>query len=280
MENQNNPLKSFFRKPGIWIQLPSQGNYYKNKPADLNDMGEIPVYPMTAKDELMLKNADALLNGTAITGLIKSCAPSIVDPENMPAVDLDTLLVAIKHCTYGSKMTVETKHNCENAKEHEISIDLNMLISDIKLLEKIEPVEHDSGIKIFIKPVTVKDILRLNWVQYEQIRQLQMAEAQNVDEKTKLDLLQKSYEALTNESIKVISRCIDSVLLPDGTAVTDTAMISEWVSDLSKPEYSKLEKNIMDTNSKGVVKEFDVHCPECKATYKTSLDLNPTTFFA
>jgi hypothetical protein len=95
MENQNNPLKSFFRKPGIWIKLPSQGNYYTTKPADLNDMGEIPVYPMTAKDELMLKNADALLNGTAITGLIKSCAPSIVDPENMPAVDLDTLLVAI-----------------------------------------------------------------------------------------------------------------------------------------------------------------------------------------
>jgi hypothetical protein len=280
MENQNNPLKSFFRKPGIWVKLPSQGEYYTTKPADLNDMGEIPVYPMTAKDELMLKNADALLNGTAIVSLVKSCAPSIVDPENMPAVDLDTLLVAVKHCTYGSKMTVQTKHNCENAKEHEVSIDLNMLISDIKLLEKIEPVEHESGIKIFIKPVTVKDILRLNWVQYEQIRQLQMAEAQNVDEKTKLDLLQKSYEALTNESIKVISKCIDSVLLPDGVAVTDSKMIAEWVSDLSKLEYSKLEQRIMDTNSKGVVKEFDVHCPECNTAYKTTLDLNPTTFFA
>ena len=280
MENQNNPLKSFFRKPGIWIKLPSQGNYYATKPADLNDMGEIPVYPMTAKDELMLKNADALLNGTAITGIIKSCAPSIVDPENMPAVDLDTLLVAIKHCTYGSKMTVETKHNCENAKEHEVSIDLNMLISDIKLLEKIEPVEHSSGIKVFIKPVSVKDTLRLNWVQYEQIRELQMAEAQNVDEKTKLDLLQKSYETLTNESIKVISKCVDSVLLPDGTAVTDTSMIAEWINDLSKPEYSKLEQKIMDTNSKGVNKSFDVHCPECGSTYKTTLDLNPTTFFA
>jgi hypothetical protein len=109
---------------------------------------------------------------------------------------------------------------------------------------------------------------------------LQMAEAQNVDEMTKLGLLQKSYEALTNESIKIISKCIDSVLLPDSSAVTDTAMIFEWVSDLSKAEYSKLEKQIMDTNSKGIVKEFDVHCPECKSTYKTTLDLNPTTFFA
>jgi hypothetical protein len=279
MENQNNPLKSYFRKPGIWIKLPSQGNYSDSKPTDLNDMGEIPVYPMTAKDELMLKNADALLNGTAITGLIKSCAPSITDPENMPAVDLDTLLVAIKHCTYGSKMTVETKHDCAEAAAHEVSVDLDMMIANIKVLDKIEPVEHDSGIKIFIKPVTVKDILRLNWVQYEQVRQLQMAEAQNVDEKTKLDLLQKSYESLTNESIKVISKCIDSVLLPDGVAVTDTAMISEWVSDLSRPEYTKLEQKIMDTNSKGVEKQFDVHCPECGSAYKTTLDLNPTTFF-
>jgi hypothetical protein len=280
MENQNNPLKSYFRKPGIWIKLPSQGNYYATKPTDLNDIGEIPVYPMTAKDELMLKNADALLNGTAITSLVKSCTPSIIDPENMPAVDLDTLLVAIKHSTYGAKMTVNTKHNCENAKEHEVTLDLNMLISDIKVLEKIEPIEHESGIKIFVKPVRVKDILRLNWVQYEQMRGLQMSEAQNLDEKLKLDLLQKSYETLTKESLKVVSDCIESVLLPDGVAVSDPAMIAEWVADLSKAEYSKLERSIMDTNNKGVPKEFDVGCPDCGTAYKTTLDLNPTTFFA
>jgi hypothetical protein len=57
-------------------------------------------------------------------------------------------------------------------------------------------------------------------------------------------------------------------------------MINEWVSDLSKADYSLLEKAIMDTNTKGVNKEFTVHCPECNNNYTSTLDLNPTTFFA
>ena len=277
---QINPLKAYFRKPGLWVKLPSQGKFYNQKPMDLNDMGEIPVYPLTAKDELMLKNADALLNGHAISQVIKSCTPSIVDPENMPAVDLDSILVAIKRCTYGEHMDVTTKCNCENAKETSIRIDLNALISEIKVIDEIAPIEFGNGIKVFIKPVTVKNILRLNWVQYEQVRSLQLAEQQNLDEQSKMSVLQKSYTALTNESVKVVSGCIDTVLLPDGTAVSDPALIEEWVVDLSKPDYSNLERSIMNTNTKGVTKEFTVHCPECNENYTSTLDLNPTTFFA
>ena len=83
--NQN-PLKAFFRKPGIWIKLPSQGRFYSVKPSELNEMGEIPVFPMTAKDELMMKNADGLLNGNAIVELVRSCAPCIADQRTCQAL--------------------------------------------------------------------------------------------------------------------------------------------------------------------------------------------------
>lgn len=278
--NQQNPLKAYFRKPGLWVKLPSQGKFYNEKPSDLNDMGEIPVYPLTAKDELMLKNADALLNGNAITQVIRSCTPSIADPENMPAVDLDSILVAIKRCTYGEHMNVTTRCDCENAKDTNIKIDLNALISEIKVIDEVTPIEFDNGIQVFIKPVTVKNILSLNWVQYEQVRALQLAEQQNLDEKAKMAILQKSYSALTNESLKVVSGCIDTVLLPDGTTVSDPKLIEEWVVDLSKPDYGNLERSIMNTNTKGVTKEFKVHCSECNKDYTSTLDLNPTTFFA
>lgn len=282
MENQpsNNPLKQFFRKPGIWIKLPSQGKFYAERPADLNDMGEIPVYPLTAKDELLLKNADSLLNGNALTQLVNSCAPSIKDPTNMPSIDLDAILVAIKRCTYGEKMDVATQCDCDEKTTNEVSIDLNHLIAGITVLEDEPPIEHESGVKIFTKPITVNHLLKLNWVQYEQVRNLQLAEQQNLSEKEKLDILSKSYEALTSESINVVSSSIDTVLLPDGSVVKDRAMIEEWVRDLSKPEYSKLETSIMNTNSKGVSKEFNVQCQKCGKVYKSSIDLNPTTFFA
>jgi len=279
MENQSNPLKQYFRKPGIWIKLPSQGNFYKDKPADFNDMGEIPVYPMTAKDELLLKNADALLNGTAVYNLIKSCVPSITEPTAMPAIDLDAILVAIKRCTYGENVDVSTEcPSCQTTNE--VSINLNHVISNIKVLETLDPVEFENGIKVFIKPVRVSDLLSLNWVQFEQIRNIQLADQNNADETTKVNLLQKSYQILTEKNLEIVSGCVDTVLLPDGLAVTDYDNIREWINDLSKPEFAKVENAIMITSGMGVNKDFDITCKNCNTIYKTSLDLNPTTFFA
>jgi hypothetical protein len=280
MENINqNPLKAFFRKPGIWIKLPSQGRFYRTPPHDLNDMGEIPVYPMTAKDELMMKNADALLNGSAIKDLVSSCTPSISDVDNMPSVDLDAILIAVRRATYGDTMSVNTSCDCENAKETEVSVNLNSLIGSITTIGELAPIEFSNGVKVYIKPVTVKNVLNLNWVQYEQVRNLQIAEQQNVDEKTKVDMLEKSYKALTNETLRIVGDCIDTVLLPDGTTVTDSKIINEWIQDLARLDYKKLEEEIMATNKKGVKREFTVQCPQCNKSYETSLDLNPTTFF-
>jgi len=279
MENRINPLKQYFRKPGIWIKLPSQGNFYKDKPTDLNDMGEIPIYPLTAKDELMLKNADALLNGSAITQMINSCAPTIVDPMLMPAVDLDAILVAIKRCTYGDSQDVTcTCPQCETANE--VSLNLNQIISSIKAVEKLEPVVFDSGLSVFIKPVTVNNLLSLNWVQFEQVRNIQIAEQNNIDETAKVNLMQRSYQLLTEKNIEIVSSCIDTVLLPDGIAVTDQQDIKDWINDLSKPDFTKIEDSIMVTSTMGISKEFDVVCKNCSHEFKSSLDLNPTTFFA
>jgi hypothetical protein len=278
MENQSNPLKQYFRKPGIWIKLPSQGNFYTNKPTDFNDMGEIPVYPMTAKDELLLKNADALLNGTALTQLVKSCVPSIAEPIAMPAIDLDAILVAIKRCTYGDNLDVScTCTNCQT--ENEVSVNLNHVISSIRVIEKLEPIKFDNGILVYINPVKVSDLLSLNWVQFEQIRNIQIAEQNNVNETTKVNLMQQSYQVLTEKNLEIVSGCVDTVLLPDGVAVTDRDNIQEWIRDLSKPEFAKIETAIMETSSMGVNKEFEITCKNCNTNFKTGLDLNPTTFF-
>ena len=48
-----NPLKQYFRRPAIYIKLPSEGKYYPEGTIDLPDNKELPVYPMTAIDEIM-----------------------------------------------------------------------------------------------------------------------------------------------------------------------------------------------------------------------------------
>jgi hypothetical protein len=274
---ENNPLKSYFRKPGIWIKLPSQGKFYSERPAEFNDMGEIPVYPMTAKDELIMKNADALLNGSAINSLITSCVPSIKNVETMPNVDLDALLIAIRRCTYGEKIDISsTCDNCSATNEN--SIDLNHFISAINVIEDIDPIDVDD-IKIYVKPINVKQLLDLNWVQYEQVRNIQLAEQNQVGEQEKVNILQESYRKLTEKNLEVISNCIDTVLLPDGTSVTDSGNIKEWAEQLSQPDFKKIELAIMSLSEKGVPKKFTNVCSACNTEYQAGLDLNPTTFF-
>lgn len=277
--SENNPLKQYFRKPGIWIKLPSQGQYYDSKPADFNIMGEIAVFPMTAKDELLMKNADALLNGTAITQLLNSCVPSIVSVDSMPAIDLDVVLLAIRRCTYGEDLDIQTQCPECNANNDSV-LNLNHFIAGITTIDNIEPIELTDGIKIFIKPVNVKQLLNLNWVQYEQVRNIQLTDREGMDEKEKVNILQKSYHILTDQNISIISACIDTVLLPDGGNVTDHGNIKEWVEQISQPEFKKIENGIMSLAEKGMRKKFEVKCQNCSSEYQSSLDLNPTTFFA
>jgi hypothetical protein len=51
-----NPLKQYFRRPAIYLRLPSNGKFYSQGAIDLPDNKEIPVYPMTAIDEITTKD--------------------------------------------------------------------------------------------------------------------------------------------------------------------------------------------------------------------------------
>jgi hypothetical protein len=176
-------------------------------------------------------------------------------------------------------MDISTNHDCKENATNEVSINLDALISTIKIIDTVEPVTLSNDIKVFIKPVTVKQLLKLNWVQYEQVRNIQLAEQDNVDEKTRIDMLQKSYYELTSQNINIVSECIETVVLPDGISVSDAANIKEWATDLSKQDFKLIETGIMTVGSKGVDKTFKVHCIHCDQEFESQLDLNPTTFF-
>ena len=64
-ENSQNPLAKHFRQPILYLKLPSNGRWYPEGSVELPVTGEIPVYAMTARDEITLKTPDALMNGTS-----------------------------------------------------------------------------------------------------------------------------------------------------------------------------------------------------------------------
>jgi hypothetical protein len=111
----NNPLFKHFRQPAIYLKLPSQGRFYPDGSLQISVTGDIPIYPMTVKDELTLKTPDALMNGEGMAAVIRSCCPTILDPWQIPAVDLDAIFIAIRLASYGTGMDVNT--SCPKCKE-------------------------------------------------------------------------------------------------------------------------------------------------------------------
>jgi hypothetical protein len=111
------------RQPKIYITLPSKGNYWTEGSLEFTETGEFPVYSMTARDELLFKTPDALMNGQALVDVIESCMPNVKNAWDMPTIDLDTVLIAIRLATYGEYMNFVYKVPVVN-EEEEYQIDL------------------------------------------------------------------------------------------------------------------------------------------------------------
>ncbi len=93
MTENTNPLGKYYRQPQIYIRLPSKGKYYGPDVFTPTETGEIPVLPMTAKDELSFKTPDAMMSGQATVDVIQSCVPNFKNAWKM--VNFDNSIV---HC--------------------------------------------------------------------------------------------------------------------------------------------------------------------------------------
>jgi hypothetical protein len=124
-----NPLMAHFRQPAIYFNLPSQGQFWTSG-LEMPESGDLPIYPMTARDEITLKTPDALLNGQGVVDVIHSCCPNITDAWQMPSIDVDATLIAIRIASYGNKMDFDSK--CPHcSEENRFEADLGTLLAKV-----------------------------------------------------------------------------------------------------------------------------------------------------
>ena len=130
MIENTNPLHKYYRQPSIYIKLPSGGRYYPKEVFTPTETGEIPILPMTAKDELTFKTPDSMINGQATVDVIKSCVPNLLDPWKMVNYDTDAVLLAIRIATFGE--TMQVTYNVAGADEQQSStINLPALLEEV-----------------------------------------------------------------------------------------------------------------------------------------------------
>lgn len=271
----NNPLRQYFRRPAIYLKLPSGGSFYRPETLELPDNGEIPIYPMTAIDDITAKTPDALFNGQAVVDIVKSCAPAIKDPWQMNSIDLDAVLIAIRSASDSEGLSVSTTcPSCVEDSEFEVST--GGLLAGIKK-PNYEKSLVVSELEIFFKPLTFKEMNEVSLAQFNLQRAFnQINTVDDIEEKTK-----KSKEALANiteVTMQTIAKTISHIDTPSGT-VNDINYILDFLRNCDRNMYETIKNYNSQLREQSEIKPLDIKCPHCQHEYKQAFTLNVTDFF-
>lgn len=277
----SNPLISAYRKPSLYINLPSGGKYYDPAPKLSVDQ-ELAVYAMTARDELITKTPDALFNGEASVSLIQSCCPDIPNPRQIPVNDLMVIMLAIRQASYGDDIEVEVE--CPQC-QHKNNVGVNCQSIIDGAMQKAQPsnsITLNEGFEVVLKPYSLQD---RNTLQIQQIKQVKMIEGlQNaqIDDQARQDMFGKTFVELAELTIDLVVNSVDSVRTPgsDGEIVDNKDMIRDWLKSITSKDYEQIKAKVEELSADGINNNFSIKCESCDHEWKTEVELDVTNFFA
>lgn len=256
----SNPLSKHFRQPKIYMKLPSRGNFYKKGSIELTETGEFPVLAMTAKDELMFKTPDALLNGQSTVSVIQSCIPNIKNAWDIPSIDIDAILIAIRIATYGEKMDITVKVPAID-EERTYAVDLRMLLDQL-VEEDYENIVEEGDFKFEITPMTYKNFTDIALKTFEEQRIFKIINNDELSETEKLQKFNESFSRLTELNISNILKSVVAVQYADETPVVNKDHIVEFFQNADKNIYKALISHIDKQRLKFTVKPLKVKLSE------------------
>lgn len=275
--NQTNPLRQYFRQPTIYVRLPSGGKNYPPGTLNMPATGELPVYPMTAIDEITYRTPDALFNGQATVNVIQSCVPDIKDGWAVPSIDVDTLLIAIRIATYGHDMPFETA--CPKCKhESERSIDLRLVLDSLRAADYSKTI-RTGDIEIYFKPLNYKNINDNNALQYENQKLLNLLPDSDVPEPEKLSALSDALKKITDITINALSQSIATIKTPQAL-VSEPEFIQEFLTNCDRQVFNKIRDFIVDLKTQSEMQPLKITCDQCQHEYEQAITLDMASFFA
>jgi hypothetical protein len=272
---ENNPLRQYFRRPAVYIKLPSEGKYYNEDIVVIPESGELPVYPMTAIDEISVRTPDALYNGTAVRDLIASCIPSIKNPWLINSNDLDAILLAIKAASGQENLEIEsTCPKCENSSS--FSVDLSPLIASIKPAD-YEKELTNGDISIKFRPLTYKEMSDAALIQFD--LQKKFIEIERTEDPEERDRLGKdALETVTLVTMQVLSSTIEHITTPT-IVVSEKEFIFDFLKKCDRNLFTKIRDYNSDLKKETDLKPLNLSCTECSHEYQQQFSVDPTDFF-
>ncbi len=278
-----NPLAAFMRQPKIYIKLPSQGKFWAKGSLEITETGEYPIYSMTARDELMLKIPDAVMSGQAVVDVIQNCVPNIKNAWQIPAIDLDVILIGLRLATYGEIMETpvtvgETEFTC--------NIDLRQVLDS--LYAKIswnDAITINENLTVFVKPLTYKDISEAALKSFETQKIMSIVGNDEISEEEKIKAFKESFNKLTEVTISIVQQSIYKIDSVAGS--TDNPQhIKEFVNNIDKQMFNTIQNVLEEQKTNNAVPNLTIATPQdikdkgyTEDKIEVPLVFDPSTFF-
>lgn len=271
-----NPLTQYFRQPSIYIKLPSQGQNYPQGTLDMPQNGELPVYPMTAIDEITYRTPDALFNGQATVNVIQSCVPNIKDAWAVPSIDLDTILIAIRIASYGHDMEFGTTcPKCNDTSER--TVDLRTMLDVLRAPDYSAHISH-GDLEIYFRPLTYKNLNENSQLQFEQQKLLQVIPDSAISDADKMTALTRAFKQLTEITIRSLSISITVIKTPQAL-VSEQQYIEEFLNNCNRDLFNQIRDHVLQLREQSELQPLHLKCPACNNEYDQALTLDMASFF-
>lgn len=279
----NNPLHHYYRAPKLYTQIPSDGSnrVYGDGVITMPESGELPVYAMTAKDEMMMKNPDALLNGEAVSSVISSCIPGVQNPRQLITPDVDTLLIAIQGATYGDMVKVETEcPECSNVAQGVASIDY--ALQTMRKLPQDLALKLDNGLTINLRPITYETTVKAGLTSFQSTRSLQGI-AQIEDELEQIRAFNNSYRQMAALNFEILVDSVRSIQGVDDQGepfvVQDRPSILSFMENCENSVGRAISEFVEHMSGSGANKTTGIQCDNCEHQFETTVSFDPVNFF-
>ena len=272
-----NPLRQFFRQPAIYLRLPSGGDHWPADSLDMPQNGELPVYPMTAVDEITYRTPDALFNGQAVVNVVQSCIPAIRNAWHMPAQDFNSVMAAIRIASYGHAMDIETTcAKCANTDT--FSLDLRSVLDQLTSPDYHKALEVN-GLEITFRPMDFEQQNKISTEQFEHQRLIQAIPESELTDEQKMTEMATVMQKIQNLTVRVLSISISSIRTP-AILVTEARWIEEFLSNCDRSAFGAIRDHVVGQREQTDLKPMTMTCTACKAEYQQRLNLDQSGFFA
>ena len=261
MTENANPLGKYYRQPQVYIKLPSKGKYYSPDVFTPTETGEIPILPMTAKDELAFKTPDAMMNGQSTVDVIKSCVPAFKNPWKMVNYDTDTILLAIRIATYGETMDINFAVPVTN-EATSTTVNLPALLETVSNIDPQDYATTKSGFKVKIQPLTYDKLSKIQIAQFEQQKIYTNVVDSGLTEDQKTQRFAESYKKMQNINVELLIESIAEITTPEGQTVTDGKQIFDFIANCDTKITREIEEVLNDLRSQCSMKPLQLKATE------------------